>query len=45
MMKFVEIFAQLEDARSKGRVKDYSIFSTTLEQIFMKLAKCQISSD
>jgi len=40
-MKFAKIFYQLERAKLDGKIKDFSIYTTTLEQIFIKLAKHQ----
>jgi len=40
-MKFSQLFSQLENAKSDGKIKDFSIYTSTLEQIFIQLAKNQ----
>ena len=44
-MKFSKLFYQLEAAKSKREIKDFSIYTSTLEQIFIKLAKNQKNKD
>ena len=43
-MKFSAAFNRLEQARANEDIKDFSIYTSTLDQIFIKLAKYQRSS-
>ena len=43
--RFSQAFERLEDLKEKGIIKDFSIYNTTLEQIFIYFSKFQISLD
>jgi len=43
--KFSKAFESLETLKQKGKVKDFSIYNTTLEQIFVYFSKFQINLD
>lgn len=43
-MKFALAFAKLEEAKTQKIISDFSIFTSTLDQIFLKLSKYQRSS-
>jgi len=43
--KFSKAFENLESLKQKGIVKDFSIYNTTLEQIFIYFSKFQINLD
>jgi len=40
-MKFSNIFNELENLKNQGKIKDFTIFTSTLEQIFINFAKNQ----
>jgi len=40
-MNFSGVFQMLEEMKATKQIKDFSIYTTTLEQIFIKLAKLQ----
>jgi len=40
-MKFSKIFTELESLKSQRKIKDFTIFTSTLEQIFINFAKNQ----
>jgi len=40
-MKFARVFRELDVMKTKGKFKDFSIYTTNLEQIFMRLAQKQ----
>jgi len=40
-MQFAAAFSALEQAKLAGNIKDFSIYTTTMEQIFIKFAKFQ----
>jgi len=40
-MRFSAVFSTLEEVRKQGKIKEFSIFTSTLEQIFLKFAKYQ----
>lgn len=42
MMKFSKIFEVLAASKADGEIEDFSIFTTTLEQIFVRLVKDQV---
>jgi len=42
--KFSEAFKKLEDCKEKEIIKDFSIYNTTLEQVFIYFSKFQIST-
>jgi len=41
--RFSEAFGKLEELKEHGVIKDFSIYNTTLEQIFINFSKFQIS--
>jgi len=43
--KFSEAFEKLELLKQEGVIKDFSIYNTTLEQIFVYFSKFQINAD
>jgi len=44
-MKFSNVFKELEDLKIQGKIKDFTIFTSTLEQIFINFAKNQKKKD
>ena len=40
-MKFAKVFYELEVFKSRNKIKDFSIYTTNLEQIFVRLAQRQ----
>jgi len=40
-MKFGQTFNTLNQAKKQNAIEDFSIYTTTLDQIFVKLAKFQ----
>ena len=41
-MKFSKIFEVLEFSKREGEIEEFSIFTTTLEQMFVRLVKDRI---
>jgi len=42
-MKFARLFQQLEVLKSKDKIRDFAIYSTTLEHVFLRLARRQVA--
>jgi len=43
--KFSEAFSKLESLKHRGCIKDFSLYNTTLEQIFIYFSRFQINND
>ena len=41
-MKFSKMFLELERLKARQKIKDFSIYTTNLEQIFIRLARKQV---
>ena len=41
-MKFSKMFFELERLKTKQKIKEFAIYTTNLEQIFVRLARKQV---
>jgi len=42
-MKISKAFHELEALKTKEKIKDFSIYTTSLEQVFLRLAQKQVN--